>query len=367
MQNNVDDYMTQAEKKSKMDSIIGIKNETVENNFLFLANSLLTLCQNLREEKKVGYNREKTYEMTSINTEINLGLEPQIMLVGGAAYQLLDSYFRRYFRITPMRNVASRTNDFDIMICVKSLKKEIKVLLLSIVTKFINSLELPASLTRYLNKFDDNSSIDNPVEVVHDYLNNRYFQITSINKKRYFNVRVNLQYNNIVSHLFEVVLWKNSDKSECNITGVRIRTDSKINNNFVMIPNITDLLENTTRVILRRGSFNIPKCRQDYQRAMWLYNTLKYLYQSKIVNKNLSLFGDKKTGIRIEKQINLIKKISSHCDTDNNHILDLESQNKYKNLIDDENIKIQINSYFKDLLKPFDEDNIYDYDTSKQK
>jgi hypothetical protein len=313
--------LTLPEIESKMRYEIGPLNNNFETYFNLLKQELYRLYGLLNTSSNdLNILEKNVYQLDSITPNISFREvlnEPMIICLGGSAFKILDDLFELFIDdvdLINMRDIAPRTNDFDMMICVSDITEDTKGILTSLVYNFINNSPL-ASMSGLL-PFSDNVVIPGK-ETMIGLSDNKLFQVSSISKRTYFNVRININVpGKGATHLFEIVLWNNNKKSECkNLIPLKI-VDHVDSSKFVIIPTIPDLIENTNRVIYLRGKFNYGKCRQDFLRVKWLYLTMEKLFNSGLVNDSYqSIFGSIAFFNKIKAQINKISDDLKHCNT----------------------------------------------------
>ena len=275
---------------SKMDSEVYALNNNFERYNNELNTLLITLIHKINNDPIIKLNKSNTMYLKNINPPEVINIElPNIIILGGSAFTLMSEYLHSNFNTEELKKYAPRTNDFDIAICVDDVRnEESQKRLIEIATEEIHNYNLENM--EGLLDFDENTEIPSREVLIGVYKNNK-IQLTQIKNKNYFTVRINI---NVpvkgTTHLFELVFWNTKDKEECNFEGkFFIKSNIGTEFNGVIVPSIPELIENTTRVIFRRGMFNIGKCRQDYLRLRWLYE--KCLLQ---IHKhfNESLFKD---------------------------------------------------------------------------
>lgn len=373
--------LTLPEIESKMRYEIGSLNNNFETYFQDIKHELYNLYEQLNyNADQLNIIRKNVYQLNSVNPLINfeeVSNEPAIICVGGSAFKILDDYFNSFVgvNLTDMKEIAPRTNDIDMMICVSEITEASKQNLVNLIFRFINAFSL--SSMEGLLPFTNDVVVPD-VETIVGISNNNLFQVTTISRRTYFNVRININVpGKGVTHLFEIVLWVNDRKSECRTFNPLKIIDNINPTKFVIIPTVPDLIENTNRVIYKRGKYSYGKCRQDYLRAKWLYLNMEKLFSEGVVNdSHQQIFGSNAFFNKIHAQLAKISDDLKHCNTDYfsiNETLD-ELQSEYNLFIDQ---KLQenyynretVNNMFTGKMQPFanEEENQYSRKYKKYK
>ena len=373
--------LTLPEIESKMRYSIGSLNNNFERYFNIIKHELYNLYEQLNyNADQLNIIRKDVYQLNSVNPLINFEVvsnEPAIICIGGSAFKILDDYFNSFVgvNLTDMKEIAPRTNDIDMMICVSEINEASKQNLVNLIFRFINGFSL--YIMEGLLPFTNDVVVPNKETIV-GISNNNLFQVTTISRRTYFNVRININVpGKGVTHLFEIVLW-NDEKSECRTLNPLKIIDNINPTKFVIIPTVPDLIENTNRVIYQRGKYSYAKCRQDYLRAKWLYLNMEKLFSEGVVNEShQQIFDQMLFSIKIHAQLAKISDDLKHCNTDYfpiNETLD-ELQSEYNLFIDQ---KLQesyynretVNNMFTGKMRPFaneEEENQYSRKYKKYK
>ena len=312
--------LTYPEIESKMRYEIGTLNNNFQSYFDLLKQELYRLYSLLNTHRSnLNILGKNMYQLDSLSPTVSfkeVSNEPAIICLGGSAYKIIDDLFKLFVGVNlpNMRDIAPRTNDFDMLICVSDITKASKDTLVRLVFDYINNSPL-ASMTGLL-QFSDNVVIPSKEKLV-GISDNKLFQVTTISKSTFFNVRININVpGKGATHLFEIILWNNERKSECKTLLPLKIIDNVDPSKFVIIPTIPDLIENTNRVIYLRGKYNYGKCRQDFLRAKWLYSTMEILFSQGVLNDSYhQIFGSIAFFNQLRTQLDKISNDLKHCNT----------------------------------------------------
>lgn len=362
--------LTFPEIRSTMDPIIGLLNTNFENHGYALKKLLINIVSAINRDPNIKTNLTLTSNITNVNPPaLSHRALNNIVVLGGSAFDILSDYLSGLYNIPELKLYAPRTNDFDIAICVDDVQDvKCQESLIRIAISKINDFDI-TNMTELLD-FDDSVEIPGREEVIGLYKNNK-IQITKITNRNYFTVRVNINMpGKGATHVFELVLWNNKDKEECKFEKTLLINEAG-SFDGVVLPSIPDLIENTSRVIFRRGQQNTAKCRQDYMRLKWLFNECvinlhNQFNESILCNDPESrkifeeFFGDSVFIDRINAQIIKIDEILPHCgtvSTDTDYLNSLSTQ--YREYLGTQMHKQEINRLFNDKLIPFDNQDSY--------